>query len=137
MFFHPFILAIGLSRSSQSVESTIRRIIEDGLKATKIGDAKKFVSSMAADAVIIDDTKMWKRQEIQTLAKDLKISRYRISEVNFKHLSDTSCVYTYRNLEVGSFKKTPFTQDLFVTTVWTKKNRKWECKVIQETNVKK
>ena len=136
MLGSPCLLAILHSGNSRGVEQTIRTLIEDSLAATKYGDIGRFVSSMAPDAVIIDENKMWTRKEIEAFAKDLRINQYKISEVKFKQLSSTSCVYAYRNLEIGSFQKQPFKLDVYVTTVWSKKNGQWETNFIQETNVK-
>lgn len=119
-----------------SPEREIRQIIDQSLAATKSGDAEKFVEAMTEDVLIIDENRMWNRSEIQGFAKSMRISSYQISEVTFKQLSETSCTYTYRNNEVGTFEKSPFKLDLYITTVWVKREGNWKVVLIHETNVK-
>lgn len=111
-------------------------MVEVGLNAAKTGDARKFVSSLAENAMIIDENKMWTRSEIASFIKDFKLTSYQISQPKFIRTSSRSCVYAYRILEIGTFQKTPFKLDLYITTSWGKRNGTWKTYAIQETNVK-
>jgi hypothetical protein len=132
-------LLIGLvvgqsSKEEAAVEKRITDTLHQMYEAEKRKDLKFVLSNLADDfAEVAGDGGVYHREDIEAGWSDVVLNDYKLSECAFK-LMTHDAAYLSCKMEVNAtYKSQPFPKRFRVTTVWTRRNRKWLMRFEQGT----
>jgi len=107
-----------------------------GLDALKTGDLAAFANSTAEDAVFVDSQGSASKALVMQHVIGFHLHDYTISDVKFVQLSSDSGLIVYKIAESGDSHGKEFTAKVYVSSIWAKRDGKWQCLFSQETGAK-
>jgi hypothetical protein len=107
-----------------------------GLDALKTGDLVAFGNSTAEDAVFVDSQGPASKALVMQHVAGFHLRDYTISDVKFVQLSPDSGLIVYKIVESGDSHGKEFTAKVYVSSIWAKRDGKWQCLFSQETGAR-
>jgi ketosteroid isomerase-like protein len=104
-----------------------------GLDALKTGDLTAFANSTADDAIFVDAHGPAGKAQVMKNTAEFRLHDYTISDLRFVPLSADSGLIVYKIAESGASHGREFTAQVYVSSIWTKRDGKWVCLFSQET----
>jgi hypothetical protein len=123
-------------KAAPSLQEEIVAQERAGLDALKSGDLKSFGASTAEDAVFVDSHGPATKAEVMQHTAEFRLHDYTITDVRFVALSANSGLIAYTIAETGTSHAKEFSARVYVSSVWVKRNGKWQCVFSQETAAK-
>ena len=139
LFFVAFALVSALaplplsSQTNSPMQQQIVAAERSGLEALKTGDLTKFADLTADNAIFVDaHGTATKAQVVQNVA-GFNLTDYTIDDIQFRPLSRDSGLISYTITEKGVSHGKPFSARAYVSSVWTRHAKTWQCLFSQET----
>jgi ketosteroid isomerase-like protein len=104
-----------------------------GLEALKSGDVAKVGAAMTDDAVFVDANGILRKPELLKLLGDVKLKDYTMSDVRFVPVSPDNGAVSYTLTESGTRQGHAFSAKVFVSSVWVRNGRQFQCVFSQKT----
>ena len=122
--------------TKDSMQQQIVAKESEELNALKNGDLNVFGSLLADEAVFLNGRGPSSKAEVVKHVAGFKLLEYSIEDVRFVAVSKNSGLITYKLTEKGSVNGREFTDQVYVSALWTEREGKWVCLFSQETAMK-
>ena len=140
------VIAIGLlcvlsttnaeTRTTNTMQQRIVAKESEELDALKNGDLNAFASLLADEAVFLNAHGPSTKAEVVKHIAEFKLLEYSMEDVNFVPVSKNSGLIAYKLTEKVASHGREFTDQVYVSALWTEREGKWVCLFSQETAVK-
>ena len=104
-----------------------------GLDALKDGNVDLFASSLAEDAVFVDDHGPATKAQVVKNVANFRLLEYVMGDVKFVRIADAAGMIVYTLKERGTSHRPEFTATAYVSTVCAMRGGKWQSVFSQET----
>jgi hypothetical protein len=108
----------------------------EGLDALKSGNVQKFADLTAEDGVFIDAQGSATKAQVVKNVAGFTLTEYSMDDLKFVALSKDSGLITYKIHEKGISHGKEFDAHAYVSSIWTKKGKNWQCIFSQETGAR-
>jgi ketosteroid isomerase-like protein len=122
---------------TSSMERQIVAKEREGLEALKSADLKTFGDLTADDAVFVDAAGPAGKAQVLKNVEGFKLVDYTMKDVRFVAISSKSGLISYTINEKGASHGHEFAADVYVSSVWVKRQSQWLCVFSQETAARK
>ena len=106
------------------------------LDALKNGDLNAFASLLADEAIFLNARGPSTKAEVVKHIAEFKLLEYSMEDVKFVPVSKNSGLIAYKLTEKGASHGREFTDQVYVSALWTEREGKWVCLFSQETTAK-
>jgi hypothetical protein len=106
------------------------------LDALKNGDLNAFASLLADEAVFLNARGPSTKADVIKHIAEFKLLEYSMQDVKFVPVSRNSGLIAYKLTEKGVSHGKEFTDQVYVSALWTEREGKWVCLFSQETEAK-
>ena len=107
-----------------------------GLEALKIGDVAKFGDLTADEAIFVDAHGQANKIQVMKNVAAFQLKEYTMDNVQVLQLSPNTGFITYKLGETGVSMGKEFEGQVYVSSIWTKRDGKWLCLFSQETEAR-
>jgi hypothetical protein len=108
----------------------------EGLDALKSGNIQKFADLTAEDAILVDAQGPATKAQVVKNVAAFTLTEYSMDDLRFVELSKDSGLITYKIHEKGISHGKEFDARAYVSSIWTKKGKNWQCIFSQETGAR-
>jgi len=108
----------------------------EGLDALKSGNVQLFADLTAEDGVFIDAQGPATKAQVVKNVAAFTLTEYSMDDLKFVALSKDSGLITYKIHEKGISHGKEFDARAYVSSIWTKKGKNWQCIFSQETGAR-
>jgi hypothetical protein len=108
----------------------------EGLDALKSGNVQHFADLTAEDAILIDAQGPATKAQVVKNVAAFTLTEYSMDDLKFVALSKDSGLITYKIHEKGISHGKEFDARAYVSSIWTKKGKNWQCIFSQETGAR-
>ena len=122
--------------TKDSMQQQIVAKESEELNALKNGDLNLFASLLADEAVFLNARGPSSKAEVVKHVGGFKLLEYSIEDVRFVPVSKNSGLITYKLTEKGAVNGREFTDQVYISALWTEREGKWVCLFSQETAMK-
>jgi hypothetical protein len=119
-----------------SLEEQILSKEREGLDALKAGEPERFGELTADEAVLVDAHGAATKAQVLKNVAGFRLTDYSIEDVRFVPISAKSGLIAYKIHETGVSHGKEFTAQAYVSSLWTKRGKKWFCLFSQETGAR-
>jgi ketosteroid isomerase-like protein len=126
----------GFESEDESMEQQIVSKEREGLEALKAAAPQRFADLTADDAVFVDAHGLASKAQVAENVIGFTLTEYTMDDVRFVPIPPNAGLIAYKLSEKGSARGKDFAAQVYVSSVWTKREDKWVCLLSQETAAK-
>lgn len=124
----------GPSWAQPSFEQQVVAHEREGLDALKTGDTAHFGALSADEALLVDaQGPATKAELLQHVTGTFILTDYTMSAIHFLSLGPQTGLIEYDAAETGTSHGKPFSAKVYVSSIWTERDGRWQCLFSQET----
>jgi ketosteroid isomerase-like protein len=124
------------SAADGSMEEQIVAKEREGLEALKAGEPERFGELTADDAVMVDAHGPAGKAQVLKNVAGFRLTEFSMESVQFLQISRDTGLICYKITEKGVSHGHEFAAQAYVSSIWTKRGKKWLCLFSQETGAK-
>jgi ketosteroid isomerase-like protein len=122
--------------AADSFEDQIVAAERAGLDALKAGDVGKFGDFTADEAVFVDAHGPATKAQVLQNVVGFKLTDYTMDNIQVKRISPNTGLLVYKITETGVSHGKEFTAQVYISSIWTERDKKWLCLFSQETGAR-
>jgi hypothetical protein len=119
--------------SANPMQHQVTAAERSGLEALKTGDLTKFAALTADEAILVDSHGAATKAQLLKNVAGFTLTDYSMDNVQFLKLSRDTGLISYTITEKGVSHGKEFSARAYVSSVWTKRGKGWQCLFSQET----
>jgi ketosteroid isomerase-like protein len=125
--------AVTRSDDDAALQAQIVAKEREGLDTLKTGDLAHFGDLTAEDAVFVDAQGPATKAEVLEHTAGFRLTDYTIEDVRFVRAGENAGLIAYKITEKGNSHGHDFAVQVYVSSMWAKRDGKWVCLFSQET----
>jgi hypothetical protein len=141
LFLCVFVVTVSAASFGQSAPDPLQAEVvakeREGLDCLKTGNLKRFGELTADDAVFVDDHGPASKATVLKSVANFTLTDYTMEDIHFVRLTPHSGLIAYKINQQGTSHGHEFRASAYVSSVWTRKGRDWQCQFSQESSVAK